>query len=71
MLFWNCVYLSFYFAGCLNDVFVIISQVFWLICFLLRSASDISFLNSFMYYSLSTDMHLPEAQTLQLTAFLN
>ncbi len=33
MLCWNRAYLSFYFAGCLNDVFVIISQVYWLICF--------------------------------------
>lgn len=27
MLCWNCAYLSFYFAGCLNDVFVTISHV--------------------------------------------
>lgn len=32
-LFWKCVYLSFYFAGCWNDVFEIISQMPWLICF--------------------------------------
>lgn len=33
MLCWNCAYLSFCFADCLNDVFVLISQVLWLICF--------------------------------------
>ena len=36
------MYLSFYFADCLNDVFVIISQVLWFICFPQRSAFDIS-----------------------------
>lgn len=71
MLCCRCVYFSLYFAGCLNYVFVIISQVLWPICFPPRSASDISILNSFMYYPLSTDMHLSVKQTLALTVFFS
>lgn len=67
----NCEYLSSYSAACVNDVFVIISQVLWFICFPPRSVLDISDLNSFMHYPLSTDMHLSDAQTQEHTVLLN
>lgn len=60
---------SFTSRSCLNYAFVIISQVSCVICFPLRSALDISILNSFIYYPLK-DMHLSEAPTLALTVSL-
>lgn len=43
MLCWIHMHSSLYFAGFLNDAFVTISQVLWLICSPLRRALDISF----------------------------
>lgn len=62
MLCWIHMYSPLYFAGFLNDVFVTVSQMLWLICSLLRRALDISFFKPASCIILDLDLDLSDTQ---------